>query len=354
MTLILADIDPKVKSQQRKREKFVTRMNRNGWTERNTGGNERVEAFNDFIKKHEKLSEFANFLESLDDQEARYEQTQKFNRTCQLAWHPTLVKKLVKDEDGNIIKRKMNLNPTQEQMDKAGKSYVFNDEPLMTEDMRQKWIEKRKMPEPHYSILSPDVHVGSTSETFYADVMRYKCPDASLQSKMRTLLFEKYRRSLTHPGDQVGLVISQSIGEPSTQMTLNTFHLAGKADVNITLGIPRLRELLMTAPKEVKTPSMSIPFHAHITRDQAEAFVKSKRNVVLGDVITKVSSCEQFLVGKNGNSLNTTIKIELGEELCQNNGLSPAEVLEKFIEVHLFKKFKQKLENYEKVRNLKS
>ena len=51
----------------------------------------------------------------------------------------------------------------------------------------------------------------------------------------------------------------QSIGEPSTQMTLNTFHFAGRGEMNVTLGIPRLREILMTASANIKTPSMDVP-----------------------------------------------------------------------------------------------
>ena len=51
----------------------------------------------------------------------------------------------------------------------------------------------------------------------------------------------------------------QSIGEPSTQMTLNTFHFAGHQAMNVTLGIPRLREILMTASKNIKTPIMEVP-----------------------------------------------------------------------------------------------
>lgn len=57
-----------------------------------------------------------------------------------------------------------------------------------------------------------------------------------------------------------GLLAAQSIGEPSTQMTLNTFHFAGRGDMNVTLGIPRLREILMMASTNIKTPSMEIPF----------------------------------------------------------------------------------------------
>lgn len=65
-------------------------------------------------------------------------------------------------------------------------------------------------------------------------------------------------RALMSPGEAVGCVAAQSIGEPSTQMTLNTFHLAGHGEKNVTLGIPRLREILMTATKKQKTPTMSL------------------------------------------------------------------------------------------------
>ena len=48
-------------------------------------------------------------------------------------------------------------------------------------------------------------------------------------------------RSLAAPGEAVGVLAAQSVGEPSTQMTLNTFHMAGRGEANVTLGIPRLR-----------------------------------------------------------------------------------------------------------------
>merc|ERR1719285_1153913 len=61
-------------------------------------------------------------------------------------------------------------------------------------------------------------------------------------------------------GEPVGILAAQSVGEPSTQMTLNTFHFAGRGEMNVTLGIPRLREILMVAGQNIKTPSMDIPF----------------------------------------------------------------------------------------------
>ena len=54
-----------------------------------------------------------------------------------------------------------------------------------------------------------------------------------------------------------GATAAQSVGEPSTQMTLNTFHSAGQG--NATAGIPRLRELIMTASKRPANPTMTLP-----------------------------------------------------------------------------------------------
>ena len=65
-------------------------------------------------------------------------------------------------------------------------------------------------------------------------------------------------RSRCDPGENVGLLAAQSIGEPSTQMTLNTFHFAGRGEMNVALGIPRLREILMTASTSIKTPSAEV------------------------------------------------------------------------------------------------
>jgi len=54
-------------------------------------------------------------------------------------------------------------------------------------------------------------------------------------------------------GDSIGAVAAQSIGEPATQMTLNTFHFAGVSSKNVTLGVPRLKEILNLS-KAIKTP----------------------------------------------------------------------------------------------------
>lgn len=65
-------------------------------------------------------------------------------------------------------------------------------------------------------------------------------------------------KAYVDPGENVGLLAAQSIGEPSTQMTLNTFHFAGRGEMNVTLGIPRLREILMTSGKKIATPMTEV------------------------------------------------------------------------------------------------
>ena len=62
----------------------------------------------------------------------------------------------------------------------------------------------------------------------------------------------KFQTAIVDAGEPVGVLAAQSVGEPSTQMTLNTFHFAGRGDMNVTLGIPRLREILMVSYFHIK------------------------------------------------------------------------------------------------------
>ena len=71
-------------------------------------------------------------------------------------------------------------------------------------------------------------------------------------------IVRKYKTSIVHPGEMVGIIAGQSIGEPATQMTLNTFHHAGVGSKsNVTRGVPRIEELLRLT-KNPKNPSLTI------------------------------------------------------------------------------------------------
>lgn len=118
-----------------------------------------------------------------------------------------------------------------------------------------------------------------------------------LRRNFERILDVKYLRSLVEPGEAVGVVAGQSIGEPSTQMTLNTFHLAGHAAKNVTLGIPRLREIVMTASANISTPSMTLYPHTELPISDMEKFAKSISRLPLSSVLDKVTVTENVGTG---------------------------------------------------------
>ena len=80
---------------------------------------------------------------------------------------------------------------------------------------------------------------------------------------------EVFRSAIVHAGEMCGSIAAQSMGEPATQMTLNTFHSAGIASMNVTLGVPRLKEVINVA-KTIKTPSLKIFLDESIYTDMKE------------------------------------------------------------------------------------
>ncbi|KAL8556183.1 hypothetical protein ACS0TY_003828 [Phlomoides rotata] len=105
------------------------------------------------------------------------------------------------------------------------------------------------------------------------------------QDKFLELVKQKYLSSLAQPGEPVGVIAAQSVGEPSTQMTLNTFHLAGRGEMNVTLGIPRLQEILMTASDVIKTPMLTCPFSEWRSKCDAVSLVSSVKKVTVADLV---------------------------------------------------------------------
>lgn len=158
--------------------------------------------------------------------------------------------------------------------------------------------KRSKIVDPTIAVYRPDRHLGALSEKM-GQVMEKYLADPPLAAISQSSLFHagrsppdivrdvisfKYVKSLAQPGEAVGALAAQSIGEPSTQMTLNTFHFAGRGEMNVTLGIPRLREILMTASKTIKTPTMEVPVRAGQEQEAENLRVRLNR-VVLGQVI---------------------------------------------------------------------
>lgn len=99
---------------------------------------------------------------------------------------------------------------------------------------------------------------------------------------LRTCL-DKYSRAIIEPGEAAGAIAAQSIGEPGTQMTLKTFHFAGVASMNITLGVPRIKEII-NASKSISTPIISAPLDVDNDADFARVVKGRIEKTTLGEV----------------------------------------------------------------------
>ncbi|CAR28521.1 ZYRO0F05918p [Zygosaccharomyces rouxii] len=101
----------------------------------------------------------------------------------------------------------------------------------------------------------------------------------------------QFLRSVVHPGEMVGVLAAQSIGEPATQMTLNTFHFAGVASKKVTSGVPRLKEILNVA-KNMKTPSLTAYLEPDYAADQEKA--KLIRSVIEHTTLKSVTVASEI------------------------------------------------------------
>ena len=142
-----------------------------------------------------------------------------------------------------------------------------------------------------------------------------------------SLVAAKFTAALVDPGEAVGAIAAQSVGEPSTQMTLNTFHLAGSG-ANVTLGIPRLREIIMTASRELKTPTMSVPLHKEVTEVDAVSLTRRFTKLTLNELIAAkegVTTTETLMRGDSGvwqRAYIVTLKLHPAERIKTAFGLT--------------------------------
>lgn len=97
----------------------------------------------------------------------------------------------------------------------------------------------------------------------------------------------KYVKSKVEPGTTVGAIGAQSIGEPGTQMTLKTFHFAGVASMNVTLGVPRIKEII-NAAKNISTPIISSKLYDDQSEPSARIVKGRLEKTYLGDIASVI------------------------------------------------------------------
>jgi DNA-directed RNA polymerase subunit A" len=130
-----------------------------------------------------------------------------------------------------------------------------------------------------------------------------KCSDAKLK-RILEAVYAEYRQAIVDPGECVGLVGAESIGEPGTQMTLNTFHFAGVAEMNVTTGLPRLIEIL-DARKTIQSPMMEVYLKAPYNKGEGIKKVAEK---------IKETCFEEYIKEISIDVVETTMTVTLDEK----------------------------------------
>ena len=121
-----------------------------------------------------------------------------------------------------------------------------------------------------------------------SDVAKRIMDNLPIKNRMREIRF-KYTTSRVHPGEMVGTVAAQSIGEPTTQLTLNTFHSAGTVKANATQGVPRIIELLSVSHNP-KNPMNVIYLNPSVatSQDSTLSTMKEIQKTTLRDITKSV------------------------------------------------------------------
>ncbi|NTV00099.1 MAG: DNA-directed RNA polymerase subunit A'' [Methanoregulaceae archaeon] len=136
--------------------------------------------------------------------------------------------------------------------------------------------------------------------------------------KILNRVVTEYQITRIEPCEAVGIIAAQSIGEPGTQMTMRTFHYAGVAEINVTLGLPRLIEI-MDARKEPSTPTMTIYLEPDfaVDRDRAREVswqIEAAPLHEFGDITTDME--------------NMQILVQLNTAVCEKRKIPPGTLLE--------------------------
>ncbi|MCX6685556.1 MAG: DNA-directed RNA polymerase subunit A'' [Methanoregula sp.] len=132
-------------------------------------------------------------------------------------------------------------------------------------------------------------------------------------------VIREYQSTRIEACEAVGVIAAQSIGEPGTQMTMRTFHYAGVAEINVTLGLPRLIEI-MDARKEPSTPTMTIYLEQDYANDRDRAREVSWKIEAaplheFGDITTDMEQMQ--------------VVVHINTKVCEKRKISPMEIMEK-------------------------
>ncbi len=193
-------------------------------------------------------------------------------------------------------------------------------EPKVLEEMLSKFVDKArkviKLTEPARDVL-PEKIFDELVTTLFDKGIELDINEEEIV-KIRDDVIRTYMESLVEPGEPVGTVAAQSIGEPGTQMTLRTFHYAGVRELNVTLGLPRLIELV-DARRTPETPMMEIHLSEEYKYDRERA-VEIARKIEMTKLENVVESVDIDLIALQ-------LIIRLDPDMLSDKGLTRDDII---------------------------
>ncbi len=210
---------------------------------------------------------------------------------------------------------------------KTKKEIKKKDKEIKKKEVTQKKDKKTLLEEKIQKIL--DKHKKSLPCSIIEDIVNITI-EKNLEDKLGKLVLaaiDEYENNCIEPAEACGIVAAQSIGEPGTQMTMRTFHYAGVAEINVTLGLPRLIEIV-DARSTPSTPMMNIYLEGayRVDPDLAE---KVANNIEMTKLID-ISDMEIDLT-------NLTITIKPNEKMLKRKDITVEEILDHIKKVRRIK-----------------
>ena len=153
------------------------------------------------------------------------------------------------------------------------------------------------------------------------DIILIVVKDKKLESKLKNIIEKalyEYGKNIIDPSEACGIVGAQSIGEPGTQMTMRTFHYAGVAEINVTLGLPRLIEIV-DARSIPSTPMMNI-----YLKDEYRLNSELAKEVANQIEITRLSSIADI----ETDLTNLVIYVKPNKKTMKNKNITNDELLD--------------------------
>ena len=150
--------------------------------------------------------------------------------------------------------------------------------------------------------------------------VREYLPKGITSAKVKKILAKvllEYKMAQVEPGESVGLVSAESLGEPGTQMTLNTFHFAGVAEMNVTMGLPRIIEVL-DGRKTIETPMMEIYLK--------DPYCKGKDIKKIAESILE-TSLKEFIKEVDINIADLSMDVVFNTDKLKSSNIKEAKIL---------------------------